>query len=521
MSLQILIDIGLLLIYCALFTLLFAWTWKFWMLYVNTQYQNNLKYTLLEIKLPREINKNPMASEIFLRAVYDGGGLSPVFLKQHWIGAMPAVTSLEIVSLEGVIHFFIRAESKFKPRIEAAIYSQYPTVEIVEWAEDYVNKLPNFTKENPEGYGIWGVDWKLGKKGGIDEYGDKDKIVKLEYSGDMYPIKTYIDWGLDKDPKEMYKNDPLTYLLEQFGAIGKGEYFCHQILIRDAAKWEEIYTLNTKKGKEDKKGVEEDGKKLSELTKLETEKYKKKWSIKKKGSSIGDDEYGDKKKRKIEDGTDKDGKTKFKEIDAVYARDIIDSKSIPPNERDDDAKFNIAQIQRKLSKPQVITKMRTMYIADNGKNLGTRIAMTMAILRSFNEDAFNTFGLDTGSFMGQFDYSWQDRGKKRSAWLKEGFYDSYVNRSGFFSLTDGMGKDMNMYFDYMTFGWSSYKRWLVTDIWNIILHPFTPTKYLSGFTLNLEELATLYHFPGEVAATPTLPRVDSVKSSAPANIPMK
>jgi hypothetical protein len=34
------------------------------------------------------------------------------------------------------------------------------------------------------------------------------------------------------------------------------------------------------------------------------------------------------------------------------------------------------------------------------------------------------------------------------------------------------------------------------------------------------ELATLYHFPGEVAATPTLPRIDSVKSSSPSNLPI-
>ena len=43
---------------------------------------------------------------------------------------------------------------------------------------------------------------------------------------------------------------------------------------------------------------------------------------------------------------------------------------------------------------------------------------------------------------------------------------------------------------------------------------------MSGFILNLEELATLYHFPGEVAATPTLPRIDSTKSSSPSNLPI-
>ena len=36
---------------------------------------------------------------------------------------------------------------------------------------------------------LLGADWKLSKSGGIEEYGDKDKLVKLEYSGDMYLLK--------------------------------------------------------------------------------------------------------------------------------------------------------------------------------------------------------------------------------------------------------------------------------------------------------------------------------------------
>ena len=55
----------------------------------------------------------------------------------------------------------------------------------------------------------------------------------------------------------------------------------------------------------------------------------------------------------------------------------------------------------------------------------------------------------------------------------------------------------------------------------ILFYPFKPTINLSGFTLNIEELATLYHFPGEVAATPSIPRIDSVKGSSPSNLPVE
>ncbi len=85
-------------------------------------------------------------------------------------------------------------------------------------------------------------------------------------------------------------------------------------------------------------------------------------------------------------------------------------KAIPPNEREADAKENLELIQRKMGKPQVIAKMRTIYV-NNGKteaNMGSRIAMLGGILRSFNEDAFNTIGPDMSTFPDPFDYPWQD-----------------------------------------------------------------------------------------------------------------
>jgi hypothetical protein len=38
--------------------------------------------------------------------------------------------------------------------------------------------------------------------------------------------------------------------------------------------------------------------------------------------------------------------------------------------------------------------------------------------------------------------------------------------------------------------------------------------------LSTEELATLYHFPGAIAATPSINRIPSKKSEAPANLPI-
>jgi hypothetical protein len=38
--------------------------------------------------------------------------------------------------------------------------------------------------------------------------------------------------------------------------------------------------------------------------------------------------------------------------------------------------------------------------------------------------------------------------------------------------------------------------------------------------MSVEELATIYHFPGSVAATPSLERIPSKKTAAPANLPV-
>jgi hypothetical protein len=40
------------------------------------------------------------------------------------------------------------------------------------------------------------------------------------------------------------------------------------------------------------------------------------------------------------------------------------------------------------------------------------------------------------------------------------------------------------------------------------------------FVLNTEELATIFHFPGRVAETPTFGRIEARKSEAPPNLPI-
>ena len=499
---QLLVDIGLFLIYIALFVILLAWTWQFWVIHVNKVFKDSIKWMVLEIKLPREIKKSPEAMEIILRSIsqISSGGVGN-WLKEYWKGAVLTPVSLEIASLEGEVHFFIRIDGKHKKFIESAIYSQYPNVEINE-VEDYLKNLPlkidhKLGKKNPP---FWASEWTLSKKIKKEEYGEKKgkEIFGLKYSGDMYPIKTYKDWGLDKEQDDDFKHDPLTYVLEALGSLGKGEYFVHQLVLRDAGKWNNIYKVQSVKGKEKK---EEDFKKdqtLSDLAKIEKETLVRKYSL-----------------EKIKD---KEGKETEKEE--------VKIETIHNDDRDWGIKEQYESMDRKLSKPQFICAMRNMYIAEKPDNVLMGINLCNGYCKPFNEDGFNTFGFAPGAygFIGiadPFEYPWQNSFGKLKPWIWEDMYGAVVGRGGTFSngAKDPRGNNTKKFFDILLFSFGGNIRSIVITLWKTFLNPFSPVRSVSGFILSSEEIATLYHFPGAVASTVALNRIDSSKGAAPSNLP--
>ncbi|MEK7515631.1 MAG: hypothetical protein AAB555_01710, partial [Patescibacteria group bacterium] len=179
----------------------------------------------LEILLPEEILKAPLAMELVLGHLYQTA--SPDNLVQtYWDGKHPPVFGLEIVSDGGKIHFYISTvRKKFKNMWEAQLYAQYPGVQVLE-APDYTRLI----SAKPEEWGIWGCDFK---------HTDKDPL----------PIKTYVEYGLDKVQKEPEQVDPLANLIEFMGSIGKGEYLWLQFIIR-MHKGEKYGGKRTAKGKQ-------------------------------------------------------------------------------------------------------------------------------------------------------------------------------------------------------------------------------------------------------------------------------
>ncbi len=186
---------------------LFSILWELWVRYVRALFFAKQEYILLEIKLPRELFKSPQAMEFFVAGLYTTLGEGNWYEK-YWNGSVRAWYSLEIVSISGQVHFFIWGRKGSKHQIEANLYSQFPGIEIFE--------VPDYTLPivyNPEANSIFATEFDLTQK-------------------DFFPIKTYVDYELDKNPKEEFKIDPLTPLIEAMGTLAKGHQAWLQIIIQ-------------------------------------------------------------------------------------------------------------------------------------------------------------------------------------------------------------------------------------------------------------------------------------------------
>jgi hypothetical protein len=187
--------------------------WKMWIHYVQQDFISGIEYVLLEIIPPRDVPRSPKAMELFFtNALYHWsmkGGL-----EEWWQGAVWFWFSLEIASIEGQVHFYIRTPSRIKELIETQMYAQYPQAQ-VKVVEDYTLDVDEISPTSS--WMGWGCEFKLLKH-------------------EAYPIKTYVDYGLDKDPDEEVKVDPISPVIELFGSLKKGEQMWVQMVVRPSKK---------------------------------------------------------------------------------------------------------------------------------------------------------------------------------------------------------------------------------------------------------------------------------------------
>lgn len=459
---------------------------------------------MLEIKLPREINKNPVAMEIALNSFLQTGGVGTWYAREY-DGKLPAWFSLEIASLEGTIHFYIRTESKFRNLIEANFYSQYPGIEISE-ADDYT-KLIRYEHHKEDASAMWAVGCKTSET--WSPY-PEEKDYKMP--ADFKPIKTYVDFGLDKDPKEEFKNDPLTPLIEFLGSVGKGEYAWYQVMVQDSEG-----VFNNKKFPKtyiDPKTHEHYS--LSEMAEM----YKKtirKVLKNKKGTTVLD-KYGEPEEKIVQkEVKDKEGNviTSEKKEERVYKEDVYENKSEQALTQEE--KDTIEAINHKLSKPLLRAIVRIVYVTKPNSFNGGQVQNLLSIMKPFSTGHLNKFG--PALFAEPYEFPWQNTMKRRIPWRKEEIFNTFVEREGFMphiTSRDSLDKFEDIFF----YPYKTYVRNTWRMIYESMFHPFSHPENNEVFTLNLEEVATLWHFPGAVAQTPTLPRIDSTKGVAPVNLPM-
>lgn len=178
-----------------------------WLILKRGEFISTRNTVLLEIKPPRNLVKTPLAMEAFFSSIHLSPGESTWYMR--WInGGVRPWWSLEIASFEGHVHFFIWTQATYRRIVESQMYAQYPGVQIAE-APDYTRLI----SADPDDYIVWGTDFKHTREAPL-------------------PIKTYVEYGLDKVQKEPEQVDPLANLIEFMGSIGKGEYLWLQYVIR-------------------------------------------------------------------------------------------------------------------------------------------------------------------------------------------------------------------------------------------------------------------------------------------------
>ena len=176
-----------------------------WLDHVNDKYSARLKWVLLEIIPPRDIEKSPLPMESIFAGL--AGVIKTATVAEEWVkGEFPVSFSLEIVSLEGAVHLYIYTQSGFRDLVEAHFYAQYPGVEIVE-ASDYTR---NVSRSIPnKDWDLWGTDFGLAKD-------------------DLYPIRTYKYFEESVTGKMI---DPLSGIFETMGKLGPGQNLWLQFIV--------------------------------------------------------------------------------------------------------------------------------------------------------------------------------------------------------------------------------------------------------------------------------------------------
>ena len=179
--------------------------WESWLYYLRIKALLKFKWQLLEIKIPPEVEKTPLAMEQVF-AILQSTLFKGSWWKRYVEGRVQEWFSAEMTSFGGELHFYIRTIDQFRNLVEAAIYSQYPQAEIYE-VEDYTRNAPQDIPN--ETHNLFGAEFVLARD-------------------DAYPIRTYKDFEFSSEEGRA-NVDPLAGMTETLTKMKDGEQYWIQI----------------------------------------------------------------------------------------------------------------------------------------------------------------------------------------------------------------------------------------------------------------------------------------------------
>jgi len=412
-----------------IFLWVFLWgLWKVWVESRQIRWASAVQTSLLAIDVPKQTEQSPKAAEHIFSILH--GSMSMYDrIEKYWIGKIQPSFSLEIVSIDGYVQFFIRCWSRYRDLVEAAVYAQYPDAEIAEVA-DYTENVP---KRFPaEGWDLFGTEFTLS-------------------ADSAYPIRTYpqFEHTLSGELK-----DPIASLLEGLAKLKPGEQVWVQMVIspNDGKAWR-------------KKGM----KIIRKLIKAKEEK-KKPGMI---GEVVG-------------------------HVTGILSStpNAFFGSYAPEKPKKDDpptlmmhmtpgAKLVVESIEQKLNKEAFALKTRVIYV---GKKEAFAKARTISTLKG-------TFGQYTQLDMNGFSIYGKVTTKSDYPWQRNILFE-YLSLFMVRTLTTRQNSILRAY------------KWRSLGIG-------CPAKIV-----NIEELATLFHFPNLLLKTPLLKKTQAKRAEPPFRLPV-
>lgn len=453
-----------------------------WRYYLYEKKRLSTSWVLLEIKIPRDIMKTPEAMErVFagLHGPYD----PPKEFEDFYLDAKIRLNySFEIAGEGGDTRFYAYLPKSWRKIFEANVYAQYPEVSILE-AEDYTKSVPKTFPDDE--YEIWGLEMQFMKE-------------------DAYPVLTYQEFrSLNEAKLEEVKVDPLSAVAESFAKLQPGEHLWYQILARPCGppgitsskdKWQEAGRALADKlaGKPEKPKAEPwwagaadvAGALLEEVGEHAVE-------LAKPMSSSGERGLG----RLSAEGVKKE---EAKKEPSKMLHTTPGEKEI------------IEAIEHKISKLGFECILRLIYIARRDIFDRGHIGTIFSIVRQFSTLHLNGFRLNSATMTKKKNYfGGLYRSKRYEINTKNGLLHFYRKRSPFWDFKKIAPLPV-----------ASKLSMQISHFFYTLFPNQVEMMRSKPFVLNIEELATLFHFPGRTVSSPTMTRAEAKSGEPPVNLPM-